>query len=361
MFREFFKSLIQNFGEPPGTVPDAQVGSESYEDQSDVSQMNYDLVNCNQKQISSSEELIAAVKDCNESNITWINIDADNTLRWVKEIGTLLNLHPLTLEDLSNNHQRPKVEDWDDYLFVVLRMIYLSKDTQEIIQEQVGFILGKHYLITIQECPGDVFDLIRNRINMSKGRIRKMPVDYLMYSLIDTIVDNYFLVLDKFNERIEILEQRTEEDLDENYMRDVHALKQEILFFRRNVFPLKELINTLLKSESLLLSEVTEPYWKDLQDHTIQILESVEMLRDLAIGVVEISHATLSNRLNEVMKVLTMISTTFIPLTFIVGVYGMNFKYMPELNTTWGYPVVLAVMVVITIIFFIYFRKKKWW
>jgi len=252
------------------------------------------------------------------------------------------------------------MEDFVDYLFVVLKMLHYDEKEKAVRAEQVSLILGSNYVISFQETEGDVFDPIRERIRMERGRIRKMGADYLAYSLIDEIVDNYFLILEKLGEKIEDMEDALVTNPTPETLQAIHGLKREMIFLRKSVWPLREVISRLERWESPLIDKSIAIYLRDVYDHTIQVIDAIETFRDMLSGMLDIYLSSISNRMNEIMKVLTMIATIFIPLTLIAGIYGMNFKYMPELESPWGYPMIYLVMLVIGIIMVIYFRRKRW-
>ena len=327
-----------------------------------INSINYDQNIFKKSKLINIQELeteIQSIKESATDLIHWIDINSLSDLNSIKTIGEKLNIHPLVLEDITHTHQRPKFEDWDHYIYVVVKMIYLNSSS-EITNEQVSFILGKNYLISFQEHEGGVFNIIRKRLEANKGRIRKMKADYLMYCLLDAIADNYFLVLDTINERLIHIEDYIEGKHDMEYIKELHELKQEILFIRRYTLPLKEMLLALMKEESDLIQDGTVIFLKDLQDHTIQILDSIDMMREISLSVLETSRSTLNSKMNEIMKLLTVISSIFIPVTFIAGVYGMNFRHMPELDCPWAYPATLLVMLAIIIGMLIYFKNKKW-
>ncbi|HDT12286.1 MAG TPA: magnesium/cobalt transporter CorA, partial [Candidatus Marinimicrobia bacterium] len=278
----------------------------------------------------------------------------------IEKLGTYFHVHPLILEDVLSVNQRPKVEDSGDILFIVLRMLQFDDEKKEIISEQVSFILGKNFLFTFQEKAGDVFEPVRVRLRQYKGRIRTMGADYLAYTLLDAIVDNYFLVLEKMGDQIENLEELLVNNPTEETLITIHKLKREMIFLRKSVWPLRETINGLERSESSLIQKSTGIYLRDVYDHTIQVIDTVESYRDMVSGMLDIYLSSVSNRMNEVMKVLTVIATIFIPLTFIAGVYGMNFEFMPELGWKWSYPLLWLFMIGVAILMIFYFRKKRW-
>jgi magnesium transporter len=256
--------------------------------------------------------------------------------------------------------QRPKIKDFGDYIFIILKMHYYDKENNEIEIEQVSLIFGKNYVISFQEREGDVFDPIRERIRNNIGRIRKARADYLIYALMDAIIDNYFTILEKLGEETEDLEAKVIKNPVPANLQIIYRLKSELIFLRKSVWPLREVISILEKGESALIDKSTNIYLRDIYGHTIQVMDTVETLRDVISGTLEVYLSSVSNRMNEIMKVLTIIATIFIPLTFIVGIYGMNFQYMPELKWVWSYPVVLLGMLIIGIIMVFYFRRKKW-
>jgi magnesium transporter len=259
-----------------------------------------------------------------------------------------------------NTGQRPKMEDFDDYLFIVLKMFHYDEKENETKTEQVSLILSTNYVISFQESEGDVFDPIRERMRTDRGRIRKMGADYLAYTLIDAIVDNYFMVLEKIGEKIEDIEDELVKNPTPEVLQTIHRLKRELIFLRKSVWPLREVISRLERWESPLINKSIDIYLRDVYDHTIQVIDSLETFRDMLSGMLDIYLSSVSNRMNEVMKVLTIIATIFIPLTLIAGIYGMNFRYMPELDWVWGYPMVYVIMLAISAVMLMYFRRKKW-
>lgn len=360
MSRKFFKKDRANLGQAPGSITVLEQDKELDLSRLSVLKMNYNESFFEKEEISKIVELENAFVDFKEGQITWINI-VSSAANIVKKVGEILKIHPLVQEDIVNTHQLPKIEDWDDYLFVVIRMFYYDKEKQETKHEQVSFILGANYLISFQEMPGDVFNNVRSRIVNAKGRIRTMKADYLLYSLLDSIVDQYFTVIDKFSDLAETIEDQLEQKLNNKNLKKIQKLKREILFNRRYIVPTRELINSMIKTESTLISNNLLPFLNDLYDHSFQVNQSFEMLREFIVSIIEIAHSNMSNKMNEIMKVLTMVSTVFIPITFVAGVYGMNFATMPELSLPWAYPAVLALMLLIVIGMFIYFKKKQWW
>lgn len=296
----------------------------------------------------------------NTSGVTWLDIDGVHQTNILESVGRQVNLHPLVIEDIHNTYQRPKVEDYEDYLYIVLKMISWDADSEEIQAEQVSLVLGKNYVLSFKEDPGDIFDSIRTRLREGKGRLRKMGADYLAYALLDQVVDHYFIVLENLGEQIEDLEEGLVTSPDTSTVQKIHHLKRELIFLRKSVWPLREAISSLERGESPLFQPETLVYLRDVYDHTIQVIDTIETFRDMVSGMLDIYLSSVSNRMNEVMKVLTIIATIFIPLTFIAGIYGMNFVNMPELQWPLGYFVVWGVMIVIFIGMLIFFKRKKW-
>lgn len=350
----FIKKRSKKVGLPPGTL--VHIGEKKTE-KVRITIIDYDEANFEEKEIKTIEECFP-FKD--KTTVTWINIDGVHDIEIIEKIGKHFGLHPLILEDIVNTGQRPKIEDFGDYIFIVLKMLYYNEKKDEIQAEQVSLILGSNFVISFQEREGDVFNPIRERIRSGKGRIRKMGADYLTYTSIDTIVDNYFISLEKLGEKIESMEEELVTNPTPETLQAIHHLKREMIFLRKSVWPLREVVSLLERGESTLIHESTGIYLRDVYDHTIQVIDTIETSRDMLSGMLDIYLSSVSNRMNQIMKVLTIIATIFMPLTLIAGIYGMNFEYMPELGWRWGYPLVLFVMVVVGISIFVYSRRKKW-
>ena len=300
-----------------------------------------------------------ALKD--RPSVTWINLEGVHDTALIEKLGACFQIHPLTMEDILNTDQRPKYDDMENYVYMVLKMLQYNDKGADIVAEQVSLILGSNFVLSFQEgIKSDVLEPLRQRIRSGKGKIRKMGADYLAYAIVDGIVDNYFVVLEKLGEQIELLEEEVVTNPQPSTLQKIHHCKQEMLYIRRCVWPLREVIASLAKRESQLIQESTELYLRDVYDHVVQIIDSVETFREMLSSMLDIYLSSLSNRMNQVMKVLTIIATIFIPLTFLAGVYGMNFKYMPELEWHWGYPFILAVMIAVVCIMLFFFRKRKW-
>lgn len=351
----FFDETPKNIGLPPGTP--VHSGEESSQ-KVRITVIDYDESQFQEREVTEVEECFP-FRD--KDTVTWINVDGIHDVNIVEKLCTHYGIHPLVIEDIVDTKQRPKMEDFDDYVYIVLKMLTFDGESDAVASEQVSIILGKGTIITFQEkIGGDVFEMIRSRIRNNKGRMRKMKADYLAYSLIDAIVDNYFLILENIGSMISFIEEEMIADPSPEVMHFIHELKRDILFLRKSVWPLREVINNMQKSESPLLSHTTFIYMRDVYDHTIQVIDTVEVYRDMLAGLVDIYLSSLSNKVNEVMKFLTIIATIFIPLTFVAGVYGMNFKFMPELETRWGYYGILCFMAAIGITMLAYFKRKKW-
>ena len=292
--------------------------------------------------------------------ISWINISGVHNVGLIKDLGEHFNLHPLILEDIVNTEQRPKMDDFEDYVFMVMKMVYPDMETHTIQYEQISFIIGEKYVICLQEVEKDIFNPVRERIKKGKGRIRKRGSDYLAYALVDMVVDHYFRVLEEIGEEIEVLQNDVLEKPEPHFLKVIHTLKKEILFLRKSIWPMREIINTLIRGESSLIKDETVIFLRDVYDHTIQVIDTIETFRDILSGTLDIYLSNVSNKMNEVMKVLTIIATIFIPMTFIAGIYGMNFKYMPELSWRWSYPLLWMVLVALFVVMVFWFRRKKW-
>ncbi len=306
----------------------------------------------------------ATLEQCMEraraETVTWINITGIHDSGMIEAIGRHFSLHPLTIEDIVNTGQRPKAEAFPNYIFIALKMITREEASGTIGVEHVSLVLGDHYVLSFQEADGDVFTPVRERIRTAKGRIRGMKSDYLVYTLMDAIVDHYFLSIEHIGDCIEDIDDRLLAGPSPGDLRAIHRLKRDLLALRKAVWPLRDAIGGLEKGDFPLIQPETRIFLRDLYDHTIQAIDMVETFRDLLAGVHDTYLSTVSNRMNEVMKVLTIISTLFIPLTFIAGVYGMNFEHMPELKWPWGYYAVLAVMGLVAAGMIAFFRRRKW-
>jgi magnesium transporter len=341
-------------GLPPGTL--VHIG-EKHVEKTRITVMDYD-------ERTFQEKEVAAVEECFEfketSTVTWINVEGLHDVGIIEKLGNRFGLHPLIQEDILNTAERPKMEDYEDHIFLLLKVFVLGNRNHDEKIQQVSLVLGSNFVISFQEKESGVFDPVRDRIRKDKGRLRKLGPDYLAYALIDSIVDGYFGFLEKLSEEIELLEDELVTDPKREILQKIHSLKREMIYIRKSVWPLREVVNGLERLETPLIKETTDVFLRDVYDHTIQVIDSVETLRDVLSGMLETYLSSVSNRMNEVMKVLTIIATIFIPLTFIAGVYGMNFKFMPELEWRGGYFLIIGVMVAVGVVMLIFFRKKKW-
>lgn len=322
-----------------------------------VTIIDYDSEGYEEKEVATCEQCLQ-YKD--SPTVTWINVDGIHDADIVRAIGDTFGLHPLLQEDVMNAEQRPKTEDFEECIFVVLKMLYQNENKRDINVEQVSIVLGRNFVISFQEKEGDLFNVIRQRIRERKGRIRDMGADYLAYALIDAIVDGYFLILERIGDEIGQLEEGLIFDPKPQTLKAIHDLKTEMIFVRRSVWPLREVIHALERRDSPLIMESTVAFLRDVYDHTIQVIDSIETYRDMISSMRDTYLSSVSNRMNEVMKVLTIFASIFIPLTFFAGIYGMNFKYMPELEWRWSYPILLGALAGVGCSMLAFFKKRKW-
>jgi magnesium transporter len=322
-----------------------------------LSVVGYDPVSYWNREASSVEELTALR---NPSGITWINVTGLSNHMALKTLAESLRIHPLTLEDILNTEERPKAEEFDEYIFFSMKIISWNDDGGPQF-EQISFIVkDDNTLISFQEKPNALYQLIFRKITNNNSRVRKMGVDFLAYEMMDIIVDSYFAVLDRMGNNIEEFELRAMDESDNDFMSDLQKSKQSLMQIRRAIWPLRENISFVIRLEDSFISDDLDPFFKDLQDNVAQIIETVETNRELLEGILDVNLSAISNRMNKIMKVLTMVSTIFIPLTFIAGVYGMNFRNMPELEYRYAYPISIGVMLLIALGMIILFKKKKW-
>ena len=352
----FANKRSRKAGLPPGSL--IHVGEKKAET-TKITVIDYDDQSFQKTEIDNLEQCFVFKET---ATVTWINIDGVHDPGVIGRIGECYGVHPLILEDIMNTAQRPKFEDMGDYLYIVLRMLSCAKEGGEVQSEQVSLVVGPNFVISFQEGanPGDVFDPVRERIRTGKGRIRKMGADFLAYSLVDAIIDNYFVVLESLGGRVEVLEEELVSDPGQKTLHDIHTLKREMIYVRKSVWPLREAVSGLQRAESPLIKDTTGIFLRDVYDHTIQVIDTIETYRDMLSGMLDMYLSSVSNRMNQVMKVLTIIATIFIPLTFLAGVYGMNFKYMPELGWRYGYFVVWGIMITVGVVMVIVFKRKKW-
>jgi magnesium transporter len=294
------------------------------------------------------------------NTVTWINVDGLHDLSLMKEVGDTFDLHPLLMEDILNTGQRPKLEEFDNCLFLVVKMLRYDKETQMIISEQLSMVLGNTFLLTFQEQPGDVFEPVRERIRKQKARIRASGIDYLAYALLDCVVENYVFIVERLGEQIEDMEEEVLERAKPAVMEKINTFKREMNFLRKSIRPAREAVVQLAKLDSELIHDQTIPFLKDLQDLVTQAAEAIDTYRDMLSDQLNLYNSVIGNRMNDIMKVLTIFAAIFIPLTFIAGIYGTNFEYLPELKFKYSYFIFWGVMVGVAVVMLIYFKKKKW-
>ncbi len=349
------KTRKRKIGRPPGTL--VFVG-EQKTDRPLISVMDFTADHLDEREVTDAEQ-IAPLRD--RPGTSWINVTGIHDIALLERFGATFGIHPLTLEDIVNTAHRPKVEEFDTYLYLVMKMLHYDETKERIISEQISLILGSRFLVSFQEAPGDVFDSVRERIRKGKGRIRNSGCDYLTYALIDAVVDNYYLILEQLGEQIENLEGELLGELPgKQTLQAIHHLRREALHLRKQIWPLREMVGLLSRGEFERIQPSTHVFLVDVYDHVIQVLDTVEIYRDMLGGLLELYMSTVSNRMNEVMKVLTIIATIFIPMTFVAGIYGMNFDHMPELHWRWGYAAIWAIVAAIAIAMLVFFKRKKW-
>ena len=348
--------LVRNRSKKTGLSPGTLVHiGEQRTDDVTITLFNYAGPRCEERVVTD----VHTLRLPEDETVTWVNVGGVHKVDVLEAFGKHFGLHPLLLEDIANTDQRPKLDDYETYFFLVMKML-MTSERGDIVVEQVSFVLGRNYVLSFQENGADVFHPVRDRLRGGKGRLRQNGADYLLHALIDAVVDQYFAVLEMLGERIESLQERVMADPRPETLKDIHALKRQLLFVRRAVWPLREAINNLSRSDCPLLHEPIKVFFRDVYDHVVQIVDTIETLREMVSASLEIYLSSVSYRLNAVMRVLTVITTIFMPLTFIAGIYGMNFEYMPELKWPWGYPMALGMMSLVAVVMLIGFRRKKW-
>lgn len=354
MFR-FTRRMHEQAGLPPGTP--VHIGERKVE-KVRITVFDYDE-NHLEERVVDSVEACSAYRD--KPTVTWINVDGVHDVGIIEKFGECFGIHPIAREDIANTGLRPKMHDYGDYLFIILKMLYYENGRHGVKVEQVSLIVGKNFVISFQEDVGDVFEGVRGRIRSGAGRIRKSPTDYLAYSLVDAIVDGYFIVCERVGEEVELIQEKLLHSPDAESLHTIQNLKGELIELRRSVWPLREVVASLERGESPLIHKETSVFMRHVYDHTIEIIETIESFRDLVAGMIDIYLSSISVRLNEVMKVLTVIATIFIPLTFIVGIYGMNFHpLVPDVGWRFGFVAVMVVCAVVAIGMLVNFRRRGW-
>lgn len=356
MRKRLVKKSLKKIGASPGTL--MHIGEQRME-QIGIQAIGYDAGQLQELPIRPED----AASSCllrGKPAVTWINIDGLHQIDVIETLGKCFDLHPLMLEDILETGHRPKFEDYESSLFLVLKRLHFDEEKTEIRIEQVSLVLGADFVLSFHEGGSDIFDGVRDRIRNSRGKIRRMGADYLAYALLDSVVDSYFGVVEKLGDRIEVLEEELITRPSRSTLQQIHHLKREMILLRKSVWPLREVIGALQRVESPLVQETTDIFLRDVYDHTIQVIDTVETFRDLLAGMLDLYLSSVSNRMNEIMKVLTIIATIFIPLTFLAGVWGMNFDHMPELRWRWGYALAWGLMLGLALIMLALFRRKKW-
>lgn len=354
MARNRIHKRSKKTGLPPGTL--VHIGEKKLE------KVKITLIDYNEQRLEERE--VQTIEECfpfrDSATVSWINIDGLHEVEIIEKLGTHFGLHPLIMEDILNTTQRPKMEDFGEYIFLVLKVFGHEEGDYDEKMEQISLVFGPNFVLSFQEKEGPLFNPVKERLRKGKGRLRKSGADYLAYSLIDCIVDGYFAILEKIGEKIEFLEEELVGAPGPKTLNHIHKLKREMIFLRKSVWPLREVVSGMERGESTLIRKPTRIFLRDVYDHTIQVIDTVETYRDMLSGMLDMYLSSLSNRMNEVIKVLTIIATIFIPLTFIAGIYGMNFEHMPELKWRWGYLVVWAIMISLGTLMVVLFKRKKW-
>ncbi len=353
-----YKNKARKPGLSPGELSGFDHSDEN--DNADIYLIRYDENEVVEAKVASVEDMVVPPEDCNQ--VYWYNIDGVNNPNQLADIEKKYKLHPLLMEDVASAEQRPKLDDYDDCLFLTVKMIRHDEKTNEIFSEQVSFVIKKNLILSFQEKnkKGDVFNPNRERLRQNKGKMRRKGTDYLLYSLLDTIVDHYFEIMEYVGDTLEVIEQEMLTNPEPVKLKELYKFRRDLIYLRKSVWPLREVIVKLERDECSMIGEDVKPFLRDVYDHTIQVIETVESTRDILSGIVDVYLSSVSNRMNSVMKVLTVISTIFMPLAFITGLYGMNFDNMPELHSQNGYYAVIVVCAVIAFGMLIYFQRKKW-
>ena len=351
---ESLTNTAQKAGMSPGTL--VHVGS-VHDIEASMWLIDYSKDTIEKQQIHSVDD----IRHYLDSNtVTWLNIEGLSNVTLIESVGQLLHIHPLVLEDILNTHQRPKLEEYDDYLYIVLKRLSLESDDFAVSYEQISILVRDNLVVTFKEKNDEIFTPLQHRLMNGKGRIRNLGADYLTYAILDTIVDEMFVILDSIDENIELTEETLLSNPATESLEMIQRLKRELIYVCKSISPLRDLLSAILRSDSSIIGERTHLYFSDVHDHVLRITESIESHRDMLSGLLDIYISSVSNRMNEIMKVLTVCASIFIPLTFIAGIYGMNFEYMPELRWRWAYPVLWLIFILIPIALIIYFKRKNW-
>ena len=345
--------MYAKLNKKPGLPPGSLVYTGEKDIETKITFIEYDKDNFKQESITECPEFKS------NDTIKWIKINGFSNIENLKDISRCFNLHPLVLEDILNTNQRPKIENYNDYLYVVLKLIE-KDDVDRFITKQISLILQKNVLMSFQDDEDNIFDIFIERLKIPDNLIRHKGTDYLLYSLIDTIIDSYFFDLEKLEDRIEDIEEELIGQPEPDILKEIHKMKKDIISLTKSIWPVREMLSGFDSYNYSLIDKSTDYYIRDVYDHSIQIFDTLESFRDRISEMLDIYLSSASNRLNEVVRVLTIISTVFVPITFIVGLYGMNFRNMPEIGFPYSYPLVLMVMFFISISMLIYFKRKGW-
>ena len=350
----FLKKRNKTKGEIPGTP--VLVGEQKLE-KCRIRVINYDQKNLEETELSS---IYAAAKYLETDTVSWINIDGLHDMDIMHQVGEIFHIHPLTLEDITNTDQRPKMVEYDDYIYIIFKMLFYDEQNKQIMAEQLSMVIGPKYILTFQERVGDVFEPVRNRIRKHKGRVRTLGPDYLAYILLDTIIDNYFYLIEALGDDIEDLEVELIDDSNPEKLARLNYYKRELSYIRKSVLPAKDSISHLLRLDSELVGDEVRHFLKDIEDLATQVNDALEVYRELLTDLLNVYHTNMGTKLNEIIKVLTIFSVIFIPLTFFAGIYGTNFEYLPELHFRYSYYIFWGVLILIAVSMLYYFKRKKW-
>jgi magnesium transporter len=349
-----YKRVSGKVGLSPGTLVKTD---QTYSVPSKVTVITYNQATISEK---ANVPIADALLPANDAVVTWIHVDGIQGTSTIEAIGKHFNLHPLVLEDVVTSGQRPKLEDYGDYLFITINMLSMDEQSREVRSDELSLLFGSNFVLTLHDTAKDIFEPVRERLRKAGGRLRTYGADYLAYALLDTVVDNYFVVFERLGEHFEELQDNVVIDPSPETLSAIQHFKNELLILRKSVWPVRDIMSGMQRNESKLVTRTTELYLRDVHDHAMQMMDTIETFRDMLSGMLDIYLSSTSNRLNAVMKVLTIIATIFIPLTFLAGVYGMNFKYMPELEWRWGYPLLWVIMISVSVGMMVWFRRKKW-
>lgn len=350
----YVKRASKRAGESPGTL---FYNGEHKTEKIQLTLIEYGKDFCEKKELKKIEECF---NKRDSDSVKWINIEGLHDVSIIEKIGREFKLHPLMLEDILNISQRPKMDDYEDYILVTLKMVYYNTKVKEIVTEQVSLVLIDNYVFSFQEFEGDVFDQVRERIQTGKGNIRKQRADYLVYALIDAIVDSYFFILEQVGDTSEEIEHQLMEEPKKEVLQGIYNLKREMIYLSNSIWPLREVVGNLTRTDSQLIKQNTSLYLRDVYDHILQVIDIIESYRDIMTGMLDTYLSSIGNKTNDVMKILTIFSAIFIPLTFLAGIYGMNFRYFPELDLPGAYPAFWIVTLAIIALMLGYFKRKKW-